>query len=182
VKKVLDIVASILVVLVSCGLIYMWYSGALGRQVAVPTRLEKAAAFPGRTIELVGLARGYSGKTIVVSLSTHCQYCLASTPFYGRLIDMLSLKGEFFGKARLVFTGPQSVAEFQAAFPNLNKPEAIYIQSSAPPAGGHATPTILLADSHLKVQQAFIGRLKPPQEEAFLDVLRGGEKVTAPLK
>ncbi len=177
-SKYLDATATVLMIVVSCGFLYstMTERGICRTPATVTARQhDRAAEIKGRVVNMKGLASGYSGNTVVVSLSTHCQFCIASKPFYARLVEMFGPSGELSGRARLVFTGLQPIEEFHNVFPELNRPGVTYLQATESPAGTRSTPTILIADSEEKVREVFIGKLPPEREESLIAVLRGDD-------
>jgi thioredoxin-related protein len=93
------------------------------------------------------------GKTLLIAISTNCHYCRDSESFYRQLAKTVGLKTHLIA----VLPMPQSKAESYVH--SSIAPSLQVVSASLDTIGVSGTPTLLLVDSHGKVEKAWIGKL-----------------------
>ena len=111
------------------------------------------------------LAAGEARAAAVIALSSNCQYCTASMPFYRRLSELPAAKD---GRLKLGVVGIQPEVELREymAGHGLAVLTVVDLRESGVPV--QATPTLLLINAEGAVTQSYAGRLRPEQEDAVV--------------
>lgn len=111
------------------------------------------------------LAPGGARVSAIIALSSNCQYCTASMPFYRRLADLPAAKD---GRLKIGVVGIQSEAELREymAGHGLAVLTVVELREAGVPV--QATPTLLLVNADGAVTQSYSGRLRHDDEEAVV--------------
>lgn len=128
----------------------------------------------GKHLPITGLANwGLARHNVVLLVSTRCQACAASAPFYRSLfrqvrdlntrVVVFCAEGQDAGKRYLTDLGLGGLAEGRLEVFALRFSQGRRVRF----------PSLLLLDSEGKVLSAWVGRLEPAQEETILAKLRG---------
>jgi hypothetical protein len=144
----------------------------VGIQRVLPSRVDASPGPPppikaGTRFALhKDLQPGQARASVVVVLSSSCQYCTASMPFYRRLAELDVVRN---GQVRFGVIGlqPDPVIREYMASNGLDVRTLVHVS-----AGGvavQATPTLLITDSQGAVTRSWAGRLPPADEEAVFD-------------
>jgi hypothetical protein len=137
------------------------------------TSIAKASltsAMTGKVVRIPGAPSPRSNRTVVLALSANCRFCSDGAPFYRRLADRASRRGEI----RVVATLPQPVDEGRSYLRTLGLDSIEVSQSDPSSIGVVGTPTLLLLDEDSRVQAAWIGRLSSNEKkEAFRRIFEG---------
>ena len=115
------------------------------------------------------LTTGSSRASIVVALSTTCQFCTASMPFYRRLADQAAASD---GRIKVGVVGLQpevQIREYMAGN-GLAVRTVIDLREAGVPV--QATPTLLIVNGAGEVTRSWAGRLRPDEEEAVMSELK----------
>lgn len=139
------------------------YAGAIGLRGPVTIREADILVQPPR------YDWGNANRTVVLALSSECQYCEASAPFYRRLAALDS-SGE-------------STAELLAVFPDVEEAARSAMQRnglaieyrsgfSFAPWKISGTPTIAIVSSTGRVLQLWTGQLSSEREEVVMESIR----------
>jgi hypothetical protein len=109
-----------------------------------------------------------NGRTLVLAISTQCQFCKESTPFYRKLQEQVGRN------LKTVAVLPQPVAEAEEY---LNR-EGVRVdqvkQATMANIGVRGTPTMLLVNSAGVVTKVWVGKIQPEREQEVLAALRKG--------
>lgn len=145
---------------------------AVGVQRVLPSRIAAAPGPPppikaGTRFALhKDLQPGQARASVVVVLSSACQYCTASMPFYRRLAALDVVRS---GQVRFGVVGLQTdpVIREYIASNGLDVRTVVHVSASGVPV--QATPTLLIIDSHGAVTRSWAGRLPHADEEAVFE-------------
>ena len=107
-------------------------------------------------------------QTLILAISSTCQFCTSSAPFYERLVQSRA-------DTRLVAIVPQSVEEGQKYLKRLQVQVDEVKQVELSSIGVQGTPTLLLIDSAGVIKKSWIGQLSPSQEIEVLNAVSMGE-------
>ncbi|HJU53728.1 MAG TPA: hypothetical protein VJ715_04115 [Pyrinomonadaceae bacterium] len=123
----------------------------------------------GRPVSLPDVDWAEHGHTLLLAISTTCQFCSESAPFYQRLAQ---------GRRdyRLIAVSPQTVNESRKYLDRLGVAVDKVMQVPFDSLGIRGTPTLALVDSSGVVTEVWVGKL-PVGEEA--DVISRLQNVTA---
>jgi hypothetical protein len=149
--KRLDLIANIAVIVTSIALL-----GFLGNQWWErhhAPQPPQAKALIGTTVHLPGVDFTRQGKTLLIVISDTCRFCHESEPFYRQLAKTVGLKTQLVA----VLPIPQSVAESYVH--SSISPSLQVVSAPLNAVGASGTPTLLLVNSHGKVEKAWIGIL-----------------------
>jgi len=104
-------------------------------------------------------------QTLVLAISSSCQFCSASAPFYKKLVESKK-------ETRLVAVFPQSTQEGQDYLKRLGVAvdEARHLDFNT--IGVEGTPTLLLVDSAGVIKSSWVGKLSSRQESEVLNAVR----------
>lgn len=145
---------------------------AVGVQRVLPSRVDASPGPPppikaGTRLALhEDLEPGQARASMVVVLSSACQYCTASMPFYRRLAELEVVRK---GQVRLGVIGlqPDPVIREYMASNGLDVRTLVHVSEGGVPV--QATPTLLIIDSQGAVTRSWAGRLPPADEKAVFD-------------
>jgi hypothetical protein len=149
--KRLDLIANFAVIVSSIALL-----GFLGNQWWVghhAPQPPQARALIGTTIHLPGVDFSQQRKTLLIVISTSCHFCRDSQPFYRQLAQTAGLK------THLVAVVPMPQSEAESYVHSSIAPSLQVVSAPLDSMGVNGTPTLLLVDSHGKVEKAWIGIL-----------------------
>ncbi len=104
-------------------------------------------------------------KTLLLALSTRCNFCTQSGPFYQRLV-------KDHGDAHLIVLVPQTVEAGRAYVKKLGVDIDDVRQVSFGGLGVSHTPTLILVDRSGRVVHAWIGALPSGKEDEVVSGLR----------
>lgn len=111
------------------------------------------------------LRPGGAPAALVIAVSTNCQYCTASMPFYRRLAELPAVRE---GRLRLGIVGiqpPDQIREYFAQH-GLSVPVVVHLSEAGVPL--QATPTLLVINGEGAVTRSWAGRLRTDEEDAVL--------------
>jgi hypothetical protein len=149
--KRLDLIANIAVIVTSIALL-----GFLGNQwweSHHASQSPQAGALIGTTVHLPGVDFPQHGKTLLIAVSSNCHFCQESQPFYRQLAKTASLK------THLVIVLPMPQSEAESYVHSSIAPSLQVVSAPLDTMGVRGTPTLLLVDSHGKVEKAWVGKL-----------------------
>ena len=157
-KSGLDVAANVAILCV-CILI-----GVIGVKKFLLNDPHNAVDMPrkGSRIEIGGVNWGRADRTLVLALSTHCQFCNDSADFYRRLTPVATSAG-----VPVVAVFPQSIEEARTHWTGLNLPLAgvDFAQTSTGRLPISGTPTLIMVDRKGVVLRAWAG-IQPASGEA----------------
>lgn len=165
--KRIELVANVAIIVVA-----LLLGGVLVRRYLLPASpppeaAERAGIKPGAKLSLPDVDWGRSDRTLLMVLSTKCQYCTDSAPFYQRLAEEKSRRGG----VSLMAVLPQDVEESRKYLGEHGVVADEVRQASPGSLGVKGTPTLLLVDNEGVVQGVWVGRLPPEREEEVLSRL-----------
>jgi len=134
-----------------------------------PETARRAQIKSGTKLSLPGVDWGRSSKTLLMALSTNCRYCTESAPFYQRLAQEKSKRGD----VRLVAALPQGLGEAQKYLDDHDITVDQIIQTVPGAAYATATPTLIIVDRAGSVVESWVGKLPPQKEAEVLNRLLG---------
>jgi hypothetical protein len=109
-------------------------------------------------------------RTVLLFVSSTCQYCSASMPFYGRLLDEQRQRDHF----DVIAVGFEPEEQLRGYFDNHRVAIRGIRRATPGELKFRSTPTLLVTNASGIVEGAWVGRLAPEREQAVLKVLRGG--------
>lgn len=150
---------------------FLLLAGILARSYVL-SRRSRAAALPrvkiGERVKLPELPAGRAGHTLVMVISSQCEYCVNDLPFYRRLSVMRTASA---GELRLVAALPEKTETAQMFLANAGV-IVDQVWSAAPAeVGVRLIPTLLLVDGEGKLQQFWVGELNDDRRRDVLTVL-----------
>lgn len=124
---------------------------------------------PGTRLALNDVLRPAGAKgALVLALSTNCQYCTASMPFYNRL---QSLDAVANGTVRMSVIALQPVPQMREYLASHNVSIERIVQFSDAGVSVRGTPTLILIDADGEVVNSWAGQLRPDEEVEFVKAL-----------
>jgi hypothetical protein len=151
--KRLDLVTNIAVIVTSVVLLGFlgnaWYQSHRAPQ----SRVARAEALVGKTVQLPGVDFRRKGKTLLIAVSSTCHFCQESQPFYRQLANERGVT------ANLIAVLPMPQHDAENYVHTKISPSLQVVSASLGSIGVNSTPTLLLVDSQGKVEQAWIGKL-----------------------
>jgi hypothetical protein len=121
----------------------------------------------GKKFALTGVDWSTNDRTLFFALSSQCEFCQQSLPFYQRIVQ----KTKSAGNVRLLAGFPQSV-EIARGYLNASKVEIDTIKQISPPSLGiEAFPSLLLIDKDGTVQKIWVGKLSENEEKKVFEQL-----------
>jgi redoxin len=113
-----------------------------------------------------------NGLTLLLILSSDCDYCSESAPFYQRLAKEIANQDG----VRIVAVLPQAVSEGQKYLNKLGVSVTDVKQAAPPSVGAIATPTLILVNNEGVVADSWVGKLKPNDEASLMMRLHSSAK------
>lgn len=151
--KRLDLITNVAVIVTSVALLgflgNLWYQN----HHAPLSRVERARALVGSTVQLPGVDFTRKNKTLLIAISSTCHFCQESQPFYSQLTHTPGVTANLIA----VLPMPQSDAENYVH--STISPSLQVVSASLATIGVNSTPTLLLVDSKGKIEKAWIGKL-----------------------
>jgi hypothetical protein len=152
---------------------FLLLAGIITRSFVLSRRPDPAA-LPrvkiGEKIKLPEFHLGKAGPTLIMVISSRCEYCVKNLPFYKQLS---SLQGDSGGELRLIAAMPEKSETARTFLANAGvKVDQVW---SAAPAevGVQLIPTLLLLDADGKLQKFWVGELNEDRRQDVLSVLGG---------
>lgn len=154
-ETITNLVLLIVALMVGGGFLYNQFNGA--RDLASRQVL-------GRHINLGNNHAFQADRTLVLFISTGCQYCIASTPFYQRLVQA-------HPKIPIIVAFPQKEDVAREYLVKQKIPVSEVISAPQLLQETTGTPTLMLVDKTGKVKKAWVGLLSPSTErEVFKQI------------
>jgi hypothetical protein len=122
--------------------------------------MARRAPVPGTRISLPGVDWAQSGRTMLFVLSTSCQFCKASMPFYKKLVD----ESKKIKDIRFVALLPQERDQALKYLTDMGIGIQEIQQSTPNAIGASAFPTLILVDKTGTIKKSWVGKLSPVQE------------------
>jgi hypothetical protein len=164
VRRVLEATTNVAIVVVVVMFGFAYFAHKTIRFAAPPAGQD--AHLKGLVVkEIAGYNWGSQPETLVLAIRKGCHYCEASIPFYKRLADLEKSKGIH---AHVLAVMPDSEADGASLLQsNGLMVDAVYKQplDSFSVSG---TPTLLLLDSHGRVEEGWVGQLPSHGEEEVI--------------
>ena len=114
---------------------------------------------------------GRARQTVVVFVTTNCQYCIDSIPPIRALIDASSHQ---HGDFRVVLVGLEPIEPFRRFLSSYRLTPDEIVSAAPTEAGVRTTPTIVVTDTNGVATRILIGQQPPPQVQQLLSGLRLG--------
>jgi hypothetical protein len=128
-----------------------------------PSSAKSAAPSIGAKVSLQGIDWSTSNQNLVLALSTGCRFCSESADFYQRLVPSATSNG-----IRVLAVLPQPISDGRSYLEKLGVPVPEVVQSPLSAVDVSGTPTVLLIDGQGRIRKAWVGRLRPEQEQQVL--------------
>ena len=106
-----------------------------------------------------------NGQTLVLAISSTCQFCTDSASFYKTLVQSKNA-------TRLIAVLPQSPDEGKNYLQSLGVTVDEIKQLSLDKLGVRGTPTLLLVDDYGLVKNSWVGKLPPDKESEVIASLQ----------
>jgi hypothetical protein len=126
--------------------------------------LQKGHAFA----QLPSIDYGATRQTLIAVLSTKCNYCTESLPFYRRLLEKQQ-RAQQATRIVAVFPNPQTEVDQYKQQNQLNLESLPAVNSST--LGVTGTPTLILVDSAGRVVDFWIGKLSEAEQQQVIDAV-----------
>ena len=123
----------------------------------------------GELVRLPGFTPGSAQSTLVLVLSSQCQYCLDDLPFYKQLSAFRKSSGD---SIHLVAVLPERTSSAREFLNNAGMGADDVLSMTPRRLGVQLLPTLLLLDREGKLEQFWVGELNRNQQEEVLAVLR----------
>lgn len=126
----------------------------------------------GEQVKLPGSAsdgRQSAPATLVLALSTHCDFCQASLPFYQKLV---TFKNSSPSRVRLATVMSESKEEIEAYLKEHSFAVDAVFSMPLSQIGVKGTPSILLLDGQNKLIESWVGQLNSQEESEVIAQLR----------
>jgi hypothetical protein len=124
----------------------------------------------GRSLPVTGLQYSDANANVVLALSSDCQFCSASAPFYRRLLTLTSGRNDL--KFTAIFRQPASEASNYLTSMKVPTDRINVLGSSLSfPGKAVGTPTLLVVGNDGIVRKAWVGKLSHNQELEVLATL-----------
>lgn len=146
--KWLDKIANIAVILGVAVFIFVVVRGEFAKRKAPD---DSPRTLVGTSISLPGLQLDQTHNSLLVAISTTCHFCQDSLPFYKEL----AAKAQ--GKIDVIAVLPQTTAESEAFLQKAGVSATKVVSARLDSIGVRGTPTMLLVDTHGKVQEEWRG-------------------------
>ena len=128
-----------------------------------------------RAPTVAGLNYAESDRTLVLFLSTHCNYCTKSVPFYRDLSSRVAGKKQStFGTRRLVAVFAQSNEDVAAFKKRTNLDIEAVTNVSVEEAVVPGTPTVVLVSRDGVILQSWVGSASKETESAIIQAFTAG--------
>lgn len=114
----------------------------------------------GNKVNIARVDWARNGQTLLLILSSSCQYCTESAPFYRRLTKEVT--------SHTIAVMPQSILDGQAYLDGLGVTVNEVRQESLTTLGAVGTPTLTLVNDSGVVVGSWVGKLSPEQEDEVL--------------
>jgi hypothetical protein len=166
-KHALDLAANIATVLACAAVAFVLIQRSVSSEPAGPG--------PGAETYRVGeslddvaqaIVQDTDERTVILFLSSTCQFCTKSMPFYRRLAEARQRLG-----FHLVALGRQSEIDIREYLAEHDVTVDKIATVGAVPAKLTATPTLIVADPSLKAQGVWVGFLQEQREREVLQML-----------
>ena len=131
----------------------------LGVEKGEQVKLPEGASADGRS----------APATLVLALSTHCDFCQASAPFYQKLTVFKNSAPE---RVRLATVMPEPKEEIEAYLKKNGIAADAVFSMPVSQIGVNGTPTLLLLDGQNKLIESWVGRLNSQGESEVIGRLQ----------
>ena len=125
----------------------------------------------GKHLSLAGVDWSANKRTLVMAMSSHCGFCVRSTPFYQKLGSSADLKSKRVG---LIAVLPDDPATNSSFLDHYKVKVDQVINSQLASINVEATPTLLLVNSKGVVEREWIGMLDSTAESQVRSQLFNG--------
>ena len=126
----------------------------------------------GTKLSVPGVDWQANGNTLVLVLTTGCEYCSESAPFYRRLAAELPRQ-----RVHMTAVLPQTVEEGREYLRKLEVDVSDVRQSSLEVLKIHATPTLVLADEQGVVLNVWLGQLSADKQQQVIETVLGASEL-----
>jgi thiol-disulfide isomerase/thioredoxin len=126
----------------------------------------------GEQVELPGVAsadRQSAAATLVLALSTNCDFCQASSPFYQKLA---TFKNSSPARVRLATVMSEPQEEIEAYLKKHGIAVDAVFSMPVTQIGVKGTPTLLLLDGQNKLIESWVGQLNDQEESEVIAALK----------
>jgi len=168
-KRKIELVANLATIAVACvfGALlvtqYLWPSGAT--DAGPETRTSKdIRETPTLTMSSLDVDWKKNKRTLLLAISSTCQFCTDSAPFYQTLYKSK-------GDTHLVAVLPQPIEEAKKYLAALGVKVDETRHLALETIGISGTPTVMLVDGSGTVTKLWLGKLSPDQETQVLNAL-----------
>jgi len=153
------IAAAVVFIAVISWLCLRHYSSLRGSHSAIQT---------GTKLTLREVDWSVTPQTLLLFLSTECNYCTASAPFYQRLVNGAGLAHN----TRLIAVFPQTTNESREYLAKHEIKVDSLQQVGLASIGVRGTPTLILVDHHGVVIKAWEGKVPPEVENEIVALVK----------
>jgi hypothetical protein len=151
--KRLDLITNVAVIVTSVALLGFLGNSWYGSRHAPQSRVARAQALVGRTVQLPGVDFTRKGKTLLIAISSTCHFCQESQPFYRQLANAPGVT------ANLVAVLPTPQRDAENYVHSTISPSLQVVSASLDTIDVNSAPTLLLVDAQGKVEKAWVGKL-----------------------
>lgn len=169
---VLDKVTHVCLISVSLVALYVLIDQRMVRSRQEPRR-STPSDFIGRRLDFPEISWSTQRRSVVLAISSHCRYCIHSTPLYRSLGSAAAAKsGRGNGALVVVTFEPVETMEAFLAQQGIVATKVLHVDFDS--LRVRSTPTLLLVDAQGKVVDAFVGLVPPGKTDIPIKFLQGG--------
>jgi len=164
VKTFLEVATNVAVLLVALVFLgsFVWHYFAPAEKVGIVSGLSKGAMFSS----LPGMNYKDAGQTLILALSSKCDFCTENMPFYKQLIESQRHNQNF---TRIVGVFPDTENEIQRYIQEWKLNLETIPDMDFNELNLAATPTLILVDRSGKILDFWIGK---PSEEVQQQIIK----------
>ncbi len=122
----------------------------------------------GKALDITGASWSRSPVNIVLAITTHCQYCVASVPFYRRLASESHSKNP---PIPLLVAFPENRSEMEKFLTESQVQVSEMLPVSFEHIGVSGTPTLFVVDGKGSVMRQYRGKLSPSKENEVISLI-----------
>jgi hypothetical protein len=166
-KSYLEIVTNLALLVVAVTIIAVMISGYLKR--TAPLQLENGFHKGDRLPAIRNVDYGSTDRTLLILMSTKCDYCKLSLPFYAQLAD----KAKYASTAiQVVAVFPNTAAEVQRYTTSNDLNLRTIPEIRLGELHVSATPTLILTSRDGTIQDFWVGLLSSENQQEVLSKIR----------
>lgn len=174
VKNSLELVTNIAVLLIALVVLgnFAWHYLSPKPRLRLQSGLQKGDPFP----ELQSIDYSNSPQTLLIAISSRCEFCSESVPFYKQVSDA-GLESSNSTRIVAVFPDPEDEARQYIQQKHLSMSFVARVNFKA--LNLVATPTVILVDNTGKILDFWIGKPSKEAEQQILKAINANQHIAS---